>query len=306
MHISVIIVSYNTKTLLKQCIDSIIAQTHDISYEIIVSDNGSTDGSIEMLTQYTFPVRVIENNRNIGFGAANNRALDIAQGAYILYLNSDTILLNNALKIFYDYWQTAPNVQCIGALGTNLLDTNGNITHSYGRFPTMLQELNIRAHAVYGTYKLQLLAWLFRKKAIACVRDIPKEKYIGPVDFITGANIFIKNTPAARFDERYFMYCEDVDLAYQLYKQGLQCIVIDEPQIIHLEGQSSGHTKTNEIDKYGTFSSIQNAISKIIFFKKNNESAILIICLKLLTSLLWCHPRLFAKTKKYLKQLWTI
>ena len=95
--VSVIIVNYNTKLLLQNCLDSVYSQTGDIFFEVIVSDNGSTDGSIEMV-KVNFPnVILIENNTNLGFGTANNRGLKIAQGKYILYLNSDTVLKNNAV-----------------------------------------------------------------------------------------------------------------------------------------------------------------------------------------------------------------
>ena len=105
MHVSIIIVNYNTKTLLADCLRSIYAQTTDMNYEIIVSDNGSTDGSIEMIKSEFPNVILIENNANLGFGGANNRGLAIAKGKYIFYLNSDTILLNNVTKYFYDFFE---------------------------------------------------------------------------------------------------------------------------------------------------------------------------------------------------------
>ena len=102
MDVSIIIVNYNTKDLIKNCIDSIYEQTKDIKFEIIVSDNGSVDGSIEMIKSEFPNVILIENNANLGFGTANNRGLKIAKGKYIFYLNSDTVLLNNAVKLYPD------------------------------------------------------------------------------------------------------------------------------------------------------------------------------------------------------------
>ena len=134
MQVSIIIVNYNTKELIKNCINSIYKYTQDIQYEIIVSDNGSTDGSIEMLKSEFPNVILIENNANLGFGTANNRGLKIAKGKYIFYLNSDTVLLNNAVKIFYDYWENSSDKENIGALGCNLLDENFNIIHSFENF----------------------------------------------------------------------------------------------------------------------------------------------------------------------------
>jgi len=98
LKISIIIVSYNTKDILKDSIASIINQTVNISYEIIVFDNGSSDGS-QAMVRHDFPgVVLIENRENIGFGAANNRAHSIVRGEYVFFLNSDTVLLNNAVK----------------------------------------------------------------------------------------------------------------------------------------------------------------------------------------------------------------
>ena len=134
MDVSIIIVNYNTKQLLADCLNSIYEQTKDINFEVIVSDNGSKDGSIEMLKADFPQVILIENNANLGFGAANNRGLAIAKGKYIFYLNSDTILLNNAVKYFFDYFEENGDKENIGALGGNLLNTQGYTTDSGGTF----------------------------------------------------------------------------------------------------------------------------------------------------------------------------
>ena len=96
--VSVIIVNYNTKDLLRDCINSVIEQTKNISFEIIVSDNGSSDGSIEMLKAEFPKVIILNNKENLGFGKANNRGAEISNGKYLFLLNSDTVLLNNAIK----------------------------------------------------------------------------------------------------------------------------------------------------------------------------------------------------------------
>ena len=134
LDVSIIIVSYNTRELTINCLKSIYKNTKDISFEVIVSDNGSTDGSVEMIKTEFPQVVLIENNANLGFGAANNRGLAVAKGKYVFYLNSDTVILNNCLKIFYDYWENSPEKDKIGALGTNLLDANRNIAPSSSGF----------------------------------------------------------------------------------------------------------------------------------------------------------------------------
>ena len=129
MDVSIIIVNYNTCEITKNCLTSIYEKTKEINFEIIVSDNGSKDGSIEMIRTEFPEVSLIENNANLGFGTANNRALAVAKGKYVFYLNSDTILLNNAVKIFFDHWENAVDKDTIGALGANLLDTQGHIRY---------------------------------------------------------------------------------------------------------------------------------------------------------------------------------
>ena len=102
MDVSVIIVNYNTLGLTSDCIESIIAQTSTVEYEIILVDNASTDGSKEVFAQDK-RIKYIYSDRNLGFGRANNLGIREAKGRYLFFLNSDTILLNNAVKLFFDY-----------------------------------------------------------------------------------------------------------------------------------------------------------------------------------------------------------
>lgn len=265
MDVSIIIVNYNTKDLLKECIDSIYEQTKEITFEIIVSDNGSSDGSIEMLKNYFPSVIIIENNANLGFGAANNRGLKIAHGKYIFYLNSDTVLLNNAVKCFFDFWEQASDKDSIGAIGANLLNENGEIIHSYGFFPSYKNEIK-RLINSYISILLNYLLHFFNKQIHKKSYHI--NAYFGDVDFITGADLFLKNDKNACFDERFFLYFEETDLQFQLSKKGLRRIIIKGPEIIHLEGASDNRRKEN-IDRFISFSAQQIFLSRIIYFKKN-------------------------------------
>ena len=121
----------------KDCIDSVIEKTTDVEYEIILVDNASTDGSKEFFKNYR-GISYIYNEKNLGFGAANNVGMSIARGENILCLNSDTIFINNALKYFVEY-ETEYNHNVV--LGSWLLDQEKNITHSYGYFITPLKEI---------------------------------------------------------------------------------------------------------------------------------------------------------------------
>ena len=291
LDVSIIIVSFNTKQLLSDCLNSIYKKTNDISFEVIVSDNGSSDGSIEMLKEKFPQVILIENNANIGFGAANNRGFKIAKGKYIFYLNSDTILLNNAVKVFFDYWEKHENTENIGALGCNLLDVNENITSSYGCFPNINKYISDLIHTNYGLWKQ------FIKKIIGLNTHSFKQniniftKKIGSVDYIVGASLFLKNDNFAKFDENFFLYYEETDLQYQLKKANKERLLIDGPMIVHLEGCSSKLYNQIYTKEFINFSSRCLKLSSIYYFKKNN-SKIKSLIIKLLILLLWCNPQI--------------
>lgn len=226
--VSVIIVNYNTKDLLRDCINSVIEQTKNISFEIIVSDNGSSDGSIEMLKAEFPKVIILNNKENLGFGKANNRGAEIANGKYLFLLNSDTVLLNNAIKEFYDYAEKNEKL----LLGSYLYDSENNVTVSYGRFASRLTMLK---RIIYVKFPFVLK---FRLKAKP-LTIIPIEK---DIDYICGADLFVEKKvfqDLKGFDENIFMYCEDEDLCLRALKKNYKCRVITTPKIIHLEGKSS-------------------------------------------------------------------
>lgn len=304
MDVSIIIVNYNTCTLLRNCLRSIYDKTNGISFEILISDNDSSDGTSEMISSEFPEVKFIENHKNLGFGAANNRALDIASGKYVFYLNSDTLFENNAIKIFFDYWELNSDKDSIGALGCNLLNSSKKVIHSCGNFPNSYKLIDEYIHAVYGVYKLSLLHMISSKSFPYSDPDETCPQKTGEVDYITGADLFMKNDISARFDERYFMYCEESDLQYSLKKSGKKRIIIDGPEIIHLKGCSAA--KANDaVHIHASFSHIYNTISRIIFMKKYHHYPAVCI-LKILVLVLWLNPYLYKKTKKYIPQLLAI
>lgn len=232
MDVSIIIVNYNTCNLICNCLKSVFEQTKDIDFEVIVSDNGSKDGSIEMI-KHEFPeVILIENNANLGFGAANNRGLQIAKGKYIFYLNSDTILLNNAVKIFFDYWENSPEKDTIGALGANLLNEKGEVIHSGGNLPTIKNEISYFFKCVLSSLGIKKIVLILGWKTKVY------SHYVGEIGYVTGADLFMLNNDDAKYDEHYFMYYEESDLQFHLQQQGKKSFVISDPRIIHLEGGS--------------------------------------------------------------------
>lgn len=225
IQVSVIIINYNTNQLLSDCLNSIKDKTKDIEYEVIVVDNDSKDGSQEMLREKYPWIRLIESKENLGFGKANNLGMKNAKGKYFFLLNSDTILVNNAIKEFYDFSEQNPG---FGALGSILLDKNLNPCHSYGIFQSELKSL-----------KNVLAKYLrFLKDHVQQPSQISEPI---EVDYITGADLWVSRIVFENiggFDPDYFMYFEEADWQLRMKKAGLDRLVIPGPQIIHLEGGS--------------------------------------------------------------------
>lgn len=300
LDVSIIIVNYNTMELTRNCLKSVFEKTEDIDFEVIVSDNGSSDGSVEMIKSEFPQVVLIENNANLGFGAANNCGLRIAKGKYVFYLNSDTVLLNNAVKIFFDYWENSPEKEKIGALGSMLQNENGNYIHSFGEFPTYRSEIKTLIKQNFAIIVNQFLSFFHipnvHKTFVSC------DVCIGEVDYVTGANLFVANNSFAKFDEQYFLYFEETDLEWQLKKHDLKRYVIDKAQIIHLEGKSN-NTNTESICRYISFSAQQILVSRLIWFKKNRYVNLPFLMLCFLSLLYLSHIPFFSKTSNMRKRI---
>ena len=302
MQVSIIIVNYNTKDFLKNCLDSIYEHVADIEYEIIVSDNGSTDGSLEMISSDYPKVRLIANGKNLGFGAANNRALYVAQGKYIFYLNSDTFLLNNAVRIFFEYFENHQN-ENIGAIGANLLDADNCVIHSSGTFAGFSLSFKQLFKMLISNFILSFM-YIFHISPSRFAHSDKTDSFIGEVDYVTGADLFLLNNESARFDENFFLYFEEADLQRQLALQGKSRLLIDGPMIQHLCGGSVGADFS--IKRKASFSRIQFELSRVRFLKKYNHNKTAIFFIKLLISIIWINPFLIKSTRKFLKQLWRI
>lgn len=221
MDVSIIIVNYNTKQLLADCLATVFEKTKGVAYEVIVVDNASIDDSEEYIKERYPSVKWINSGENLGFGRANNLGAKYATGKYLFLLNSDTLLLNNAIRIFFDYAESHQH-EGIGTLGSWLLDKNEKPNNSFGFFPCATNEINY----LLGKYQLPTL------------NDITEEK---EVDYITGADLFIEKRlfdGLDGFDKNIFMYYEETDLQYRLALCGLSRKIIPGPRIIHLEGGS--------------------------------------------------------------------
>lgn len=223
MDVSVIIVNYNTCKLLDKCLESIKKTTQDVTYEIIVVDNDSHDDSREMIkTKYPW-VKLIESENNLGFGRANNLGFEHSKGRYIFLLNSDTILIENSIKILSN---TLDANTSIGAVGATLVDGNNQQVHSYGIFPSVFRKLFKRRFVIKGV-------------------DFKEDQN---VDYITGADLMIPRAVWLQldgFDPHFFMYYEETDLQKRMALLGYKRVIVPSTKIIHLEGGSSINKTTS-------------------------------------------------------------
>ena len=240
--VSVIIVSYNTKELTKQTIQSVFNKTEGIEYEIIVVDNDSTDGSAEELKKtFQDKITLIESKENLGFGRANNLGIKHAKGKYMFLLNSDTELINNAIKIFYDYMEQ--NVQ-VGICGGNLYNLNEVPEESYMLFKNNI--FSFFLHNYLYTFYWYVYKITKKKKHYFCFNYSNKIKDVG---YISGADMFVRKEAldkAGLFDENIFMYLEDADLNFRIRNQGYSIKSIPQAKIFHYLSKSS----TNITEKH--------------------------------------------------------
>ncbi len=254
--LSVIIVNWNTKDLLRQCIQSIKANTQKISYEIIAVDNFSSDRSAEMV-EANFPdVHLIINRENKGFGRANNQGLAKAGGKYILFLNSDVAVNKNCLDQMFDFMEKNPD---IGASSCKLTFPDGRLQHSCREFPT------------FRVFFLMLLGLRYFFPNMKIFRKYLMLDWdhsdLKEVDQIMGSFMFIRREALEQigsFDERYWMYFEEVDLCLRMAKAGWKIVHYPYASAVHFLSKSS--EQWNEMKRVSEF---QRSLLK--YFKKNRK-----------------------------------
>lgn len=233
MKLSVIIVNYKVKHFLEVCLDSVFKASKHISTEVIVVDNWSQDDSIPYLKSRFPSVHFIANTVNLGFGKANNQAVRIAQGEYILFLNPDTIVAEDTFDKCIAYLDAH---QGVGALGPRLIDGKGKFAPDAKKsFPT----LSVAVFKTLGLHKLfPKNAYLNRYYAAHI-----NEWETAQVEVLSGCCMFVRASilPSigGAFDESFFMYCEDVDLNYRINKGGYLNMYYPEATVLHFKGEST-------------------------------------------------------------------
>lgn len=232
MDLSIIIVNYNTMDLLMQTIQSVINTSKNISYEIIVSDNNSTDGSIQMVKEKFPQVKLIENKANLGFPKGNNVAIKQSIGRYVLLLNSDTVVLDNCLLKCIEYMDIHKD---IGVLGCKVVLRDGKLDHACKRgFPTPEASL-------FYVLKLNKLFPNNEKFSQYTLSHLDEDE-INEVDSLMGAFMMLRKNvidEVGLLDEEFFMYGEDIDWCFRIKQAGWKVVYYPEEKIIHYKGSSS-------------------------------------------------------------------
>jgi N-acetylglucosaminyl-diphospho-decaprenol L-rhamnosyltransferase len=263
--LSVVILSWNVRDLLRQCLESILnsqssaagesetTPASSLTTEIIVVDNASTDGSVDMVRAEFPGVRVIVNTVNRGYAGGNNDGIAAAAGRHVLILNPDTLVLGNALPAMVAYADAHPQV---GALGPQLLNPDGSVQSSRRRFPTL-------ATALFESTWLQSLAprgVLSRYYLLDRSDNATQE-----VDWLVGACLLVRREviqQIGRLDERFFMYSEELDWCRRIRQAGWQIVYLPAAQVVHYIGKSS--------DQVVAQRHIYFQSSKVRYFRKHH------------------------------------
>ncbi len=259
--VSIIIVSWNVKELLKLCIESIILFTKNVNFEIIIVDNDSSDGTKEEISRImnrnsSLDMIFIENEKNYGFSKANNIGLERARGKFILFLNPDTELLSNSIKEMAQFLEKNHEY---GAVGCRLVYPDGTIYHPCARgYPTPINVF----------YEIMLLRRLFPKvKKFGALGMLYWDKGDSrDVDCLVGACVLVKREvlkSVGSFKDIFFMYGEDIDLCYRIKNGGWKIRYMADFSIIHHTEKSSEQVPINN------FKTVMRAESNYLFNKIN-------------------------------------
>lgn len=229
MHkLSYIILNYNVTDLLRKCLQSVITYTKNIDYEVIVIDNASPDPSWKVLQQEFPGVKFMAENENLGFAVANNKAALAANGEFLFILNPDTEILGDYMSTVVSFAESKSNFGC---LGLRMQDAAGKfLPESKRSVPNMFNSFE------------KLFTGFRRNSTKSYYRDDIGECEIAEVEVLTGANLLIRKEvylEAGGFDERYFMYGEDIDLCYTLLQKGCTNWYMGKYSILHHKGEST-------------------------------------------------------------------
>ena len=253
MDISVVIVNWNTREILRDCLKTIYEQTARVDFEVIVVDNASEDGSVEMVRSDFPQVVLVANEKNVGYGAANNQGMKIANGRYVLVLNSDTLILDGAIDKIVEFADAHPRA---GVLGCRVRNPDGTLQPTCFMFPSAF---NSFLSALYLN-KLFPRSRFFGREAMSWWdRNDARE-----VEVVTGCFMLVRKEAldeVGLMDERFFMYAEETDWCCRFRKAGWQVLFTPTAEIVHLGGQSTAKRSAEML--------VQLRLSILKFVRKN-------------------------------------
>lgn len=266
MDITIVIVNWNVKGFLKKCLESVYKFTQGVEFEVFVVDNNSSDGSQDIV-RLEFPrVNLIANNENYGFSKANNQALKVACGRYVVLLNPDTELIDNSMKAMVEFMDSRLDID---AIGCKLIYPEGDTQHSCRHFPSLFTDLmeNLYLDSIFPK------SYFFNRYRMG---DWAHNDF-REVDQPYGACLLFRQEVMKKIglmDERFFMYYDEVDLCYRIKKTGGKIYFIPDIKVIHYSNRSSKQVSvTCEHYKYR---------SKFLFFDKHyGRCSLLLLALSL-------------------------
>src|SRR5687768_2474036 len=240
LQLSVIIVNYNVKHFLEQCLCSVQKAIAGLQAEVIVIDNHSADNSVNYLESKFPGVRFLTNPDNLGFAKACNQGLRLATGKYVLFQNPDTLVPEDCYRSCITFMESHPDA---GALGIKMLDGRGKfLKESKRSFPSPLTSL----FKLFGLSRLFPRSRIFSKYHLGNLDENKNHE----VDVLAGAFMMVRKDVMEKvggFDEIFFMYGEDVDLSYRIQKAGYRNYYFAESQIIHFKGESTRKGSLNYV-----------------------------------------------------------
>lgn len=238
--LSVVVVNYNVEFFLEQCLNSVRKALEKVSGEVFVVDNFSIDGSVEMVRQKFPEFYLIDNQENLGFSKANNQAMRLAKGEYILLLNPDTVVEEDSFLKVVEFMDAHPEA---GGLGVKMVDGKGRfLPESKRGLPTPV----VAFYKIFGFSRLFPKSKLFGQYHLSFLN----ENEIHEVDILSGAFMLMRKEALDKvglLDEAFFMYGEDIDLSYRITQGGYRNFYFPKTSIIHYKGESTKKSSVNYV-----------------------------------------------------------
>jgi len=281
MHdLSIIIVNWNTRHVVRGCLESVLANLGPLQAEVIVVDNASIDGSAEMITRDFPHVRLIANEDNRGFAAANNQGMRLARGRYVLLLNPDTVVLDDVLERTIAWADKNPDAAVVGC---QVLEDPDTVQRTCFRFPSPLSVLLWVSGAVTCFPRSPLARW--------ATYGSWQRDYECDVDVVSGMFMLVRREAldeVGLMDEDYFVFAEEADWCYRFRKAGWRCVFAPVGRILHVDGGS----KSTEQASVRMYVEMQRGL--LLFHRKH------------LSIVLWAMTRLLLVTSMAVRTLWWV